>query len=291
MRPQRRDAHRKTSESVERMWQVYADHIGLPKASAEAEESPPRHDEAVHERRRPILLVAESVGRPLASRPFAAVAGVVVVVVAGITLWLGLSSRPDTAARPRTASAPARQAERIPPRAAPGKPVDGLQASPPNSPTPGERNEPSRRSPGPDTTASRPTLPTPSAVLRPDNRQASVSTQTKPASPDTTYRISFDFGSDYLNGESRRTLDKIAAAMKANRDWRMAIEGHADAQGTPDFNQALSERRAQTAKAYLQAAGIAPGRLSAVGLGASRPLAPNDTSGNVVNRRVEFHRQ
>jgi outer membrane protein OmpA-like peptidoglycan-associated protein len=296
MRAQRRDANRKTGESVERMWQVYADHIGLPKAG-EGEESPPPSTEDTPEPRRPLRLVRDSVGRPLAGRRFAVVGGVVVVLIAGITLWLGLSSRPDTAARrSQTASAPAGEAERITPRPAPINPGDALQASPPIRAIPSEKTAPSPRPrPAPDVTASRPAtaVPPSSGVSRPENRQASrsVSPEAKPATGDVAYRIGFDFGSDYINDQSRRTLDKIAAAMKANHDWRMVIEGHADAQGTPDFNQALSERRAQTVKAYLQAAGVAPGRLSAVGLGASRPVAPNDVSGNALNRRVEFRRQ
>jgi len=104
-------------------------------------------------------------------------------------------------------------------------------------------------------------------------------------------RITFDFGSEGINAESKRTLDTIVVALKANPHWRIVIEGHTDAQGTPDYNRVLSERRAQAVEDYLEAAGIAPGRLRAAGFGASRPLAPNDARGNAVNRRVEIRRQ
>ena len=112
-----------------------------------------------------------------------------------------------------------------------------------------------------------------------------------PVSPERAYRVTFEFGSDGINADSKRILDEIVVAMKANPDWRVAIEGHTDARGTEDYNRALSERRARAARTYLQSAGIAPGRLSAVGFGASRPVAPNDARGNVLNRRVELHRR
>ena len=79
--------------------------------------------------------------------------------------------------------------------------------------------------------------------------------------------------------------------MKANPGWRVAIEGHTDALGSSEYNHALSERRAQAVKRYLEAAGVAPQRLSTAAFGASRPVAPNDARGNALNRRVELHRR
>jgi outer membrane protein OmpA-like peptidoglycan-associated protein len=294
MSTQRRDTDRETAESVERIWQIYADQIGIPKAGpAGNNESLPQQSEDLMQGRRPVRVMAESVGRLLA-----AVAVVVVAVIAGIALWPESSSSPDTADRrsPTLASAPAGEADRIAQHSAPGKRAgDGLQALAPAVPTPSKMIDPLRWQPKPDATVSRPMNPVPpsSAVFRPDTTQTSgtLSAETKQESTDVMYRINFDFGSDGINDESERALDKIVVAMKANPDWRVAIEGHTDAQGTPDYNRALSERRAQAVKAYLQSAGILPGRLSAVGFGASRPVAPNDALGNVLNRRVEFHRQ
>jgi OmpA-OmpF porin, OOP family len=142
--------------------------------------------------------------------------------------------------------------------------------------------------------------PPSSAVLRPVATQTSETPPAmtkqeseKPAMTSTKVmnRITFDFGSEGINAESKRTLDTIVVALKANPHWRIVIEGHTDAQGTPDYNRVLSERRAQAVEDYLEAAGIAPGRLRAAGFGASRPLAPNDARGNAVNRRVEIRRQ
>jgi outer membrane protein OmpA-like peptidoglycan-associated protein len=104
-------------------------------------------------------------------------------------------------------------------------------------------------------------------------------------------RINFDFATDDIDARSKRALDKVVAAMTANPGWRLTIEGHTDVHGTADYNRALSERRARAVRKYLEAAGIAPQRLTAVGFGASRPVAPNDAPGNALNRRVELHRR
>ncbi len=294
MSAKRRDPDRKTAESVERVWQIYADQIGIPKAGeAGSNESLPQQSEDLMQGRRPVRVVAKGVGRL-----FAAVAVVVVAVIAGIAFWLESSSSPDTAHRrsPTLISAPAGEVDRIAQHSAPGKHAgDGLQALAPVVPTPSEMVDPFRPQPKPGATVSRPMnpVPPPSAVFRPDTTPTSgtLAAAATQESTDVMYRINFDLGSNRINDESKSTLDQIVVAMKANRDWRVAIEGHTDAQGTPDYNRALSERRAEAVKAYLQSAGIAPGRLSAVGFGASRPVAPNDALGNVLNRRVEFHRQ
>jgi outer membrane protein OmpA-like peptidoglycan-associated protein len=110
----------------------------------------------------------------------------------------------------------------------------------------------------------------------------------KPWRGDSVSRIHFALGSSVINDASRPTLDTIVAAMKTTSDVRVSIEGHTDARGTADYNQTLSERRAEAVRAYLEAAGIAPGRLRPVGFGASRPLVPNDGTGDDLNRRVEL---
>jgi OOP family OmpA-OmpF porin len=65
------------------------------------------------------------------------------------------------------------------------------------------------------------------------------------------------------------------------------IEGHTDLSGSPQHNQALSERRAEAVKSYLVAHGIAADRLSTVGYGSSRPLTTDPSpSAQAMNRRV-----
>jgi OmpA-OmpF porin, OOP family len=67
------------------------------------------------------------------------------------------------------------------------------------------------------------------------------------------------------------------------------IEGHTDAEGLTERNKALSERRAQSVRAYLISAGVPEARLEAIGYGELRPIAPNDTAeSRAINRRIEF---
>ena len=67
------------------------------------------------------------------------------------------------------------------------------------------------------------------------------------------------------------------------------MEGHTDATGADNYNQTLSERRANAVMDYLADKGVDASRLSAKGLGESSPIAPNDTrDGRALNRRVEL---
>jgi outer membrane protein OmpA-like peptidoglycan-associated protein len=107
-----------------------------------------------------------------------------------------------------------------------------------------------------------------------------------------TQGILFDAGRDVLRPESTPTLRAIARMMREHDTLRLVIEGHTDAVGDDAANLALSERRAAAVVAYLTTAeGIAAARLSAKGLGESRPAATNDTpEGRQTNRRVELVR-
>lgn len=69
----------------------------------------------------------------------------------------------------------------------------------------------------------------------------------------------------------------------------MVIEGHTDSQGGADFNQTLSQKRAESVRAYLVTQGVAADRITAQGLGLTRPVASNDSpEGRANNRRVEI---
>ena len=106
------------------------------------------------------------------------------------------------------------------------------------------------------------------------------------------YGINFDTSSDVIRDESKPTIDKMAAMMKAKPEWKLTIEGHTDASGGDAQNLPLSQRRADSVKTYLVTAGIAADRLTSKGLGASKPLAGNETAtGRAQNRRVELTRQ
>jgi outer membrane protein OmpA-like peptidoglycan-associated protein len=103
------------------------------------------------------------------------------------------------------------------------------------------------------------------------------------------YGINFDSDSDQIRSESKPTLDQVAAMLKANAAWKITIEGHTDNTSTPEHNQQLSERRANSVKSYLTGAGIDAARLTAAGLGSTKPVATNETPlGRAENRRVEL---
>jgi len=91
--------------------------------------------------------------------------------------------------------------------------------------------------------------------------------------------------------EARARLDRIADALKqmAPDHQKIVIEGHTDALGTDEYNDRLSENRANAVRAYLLQRGIASDEVVAVGRGEKDPIAPNQTAeGRANNRRVEI---
>lgn len=105
-----------------------------------------------------------------------------------------------------------------------------------------------------------------------------------------TRGVLFNTGSDHLRPESTPTLEEIGRMMETHADLRVRIEGHTDNVGPADANQRLSEERAQAVVNYLVGTtGVAADRLEAVGHGATRPVADNETpEGRQTNRRVEL---
>jgi len=105
------------------------------------------------------------------------------------------------------------------------------------------------------------------------------------------YGIRFDLGESQLRAESQATLQEAHAALEAQPELNLIIEGHTDATGSAAANRELSERRAQAVKTWLVDHGIGPERLQARGHGDNDPVASNDTAqGRALNRRVELER-
>ena len=101
--------------------------------------------------------------------------------------------------------------------------------------------------------------------------------------------INFKRASADLDNRSNSTLDRIAGVMATCRSAAIEVQGHTDAEGTPERNANLSNRRALSVLDYLIKAGVDSSRLTAVGYGETRPVAPNDTNENrAKNRRIEF---
>jgi outer membrane protein OmpA-like peptidoglycan-associated protein len=98
----------------------------------------------------------------------------------------------------------------------------------------------------------------------------------------------FDTNKSELKATSASHLDNLAAFLVRYEERSAIIEGHTDNTGDNAYNQSLSQRRAESVKAYLVSRGVAMNRLSAYGKGEGLPLANNDSSsGRQQNRRVE----
>ncbi len=102
--------------------------------------------------------------------------------------------------------------------------------------------------------------------------------------------ISFDFDSSAVSSEAAGILKKNAEILAAHKDVNATIEGHCDDRGTNEYNMALGDRRAQSAKAYLVDLGIAGDRLSTISYGEEKPVVPGASSEDehAKNRRVHI---
>jgi OmpA-OmpF porin, OOP family len=100
--------------------------------------------------------------------------------------------------------------------------------------------------------------------------------------------VTFDTGKATIRAESFPRLDSVVEYMTHKKSARIEISGHTDNVGNPKANKALSEKRAQACRQYVIAKGIEGSRLTAIGHGDERPIAPNDTDeGRQKNRRIE----
>ncbi len=99
----------------------------------------------------------------------------------------------------------------------------------------------------------------------------------------------FQSGSSNLRPAVREKLAKIAGILSAHPDLKLSVEGHTDSVGSDEYNQGLSEQRAQAAKDYLVNQGVAGSSIASRGFGKTVPIATNDTpEGRQQNRRVEL---
>lgn len=101
--------------------------------------------------------------------------------------------------------------------------------------------------------------------------------------------ILFGFDSSTLQPEAKTNIYKLADILKKYPDSNIQIAGHTDSDGSEQYNQQLSERRAKAVSDYTMMQGVSSSRLSIVGLGETEPIATNSTdSGKQLNRRVEI---
>ncbi|MGA6993441.1 MAG: peptidoglycan-associated lipoprotein Pal [Candidatus Deferrimicrobiaceae bacterium] len=127
-------------------------------------------------------------------------------------------------------------------------------------------------------------------TMKPDEAQTAMAgvaaTQEKPSEfPD----IHFDYDKSFLREDAKLILQDVAAYLKENRAASILIEGHCDERGTPEYNIALGERRAESAKSYLVSLGVTAGAVSTVSFGEEKPIDPgHDEMAWERNRRAHF---
>jgi peptidoglycan-associated lipoprotein len=101
--------------------------------------------------------------------------------------------------------------------------------------------------------------------------------------------IRFDFDKSTVRADAKPILSAVADYMKKNKGAKLLIEGHCDERGTSEYNMALGDRRAESARAYLASLGVPASALSTVSFGKEKPLDPghNDDAW-AKNRRAHF---
>jgi peptidoglycan-associated lipoprotein len=159
-------------------------------------------------------------------------------------------------------------------------------ARPTPPPVPTGANTAPSRPPAPPEPVAEPTIVPPEPVR--DDAIASASlddlNRNSPLKP-----VFFDLDSSELNSANQRALDEDAALLKRYPSWTVTIEGHCDERGTAEYNLALGERRAVTARAYLVSLGIPADRLRTVSYGKEFPFDPgHDEAAWTKNRRAHF---
>ena len=114
----------------------------------------------------------------------------------------------------------------------------------------------------------------------------------------TALGVTMNLGSDHLKFEfdkaelrpvDRELLSRIAGILMTSHDYTVSVNGHTDDVGSDEYNQKLSERRAESVRDYLVKAGLSPEILSVTGHGKSLPLVRGTTeAARAKNRRVEL---
>jgi outer membrane protein OmpA-like peptidoglycan-associated protein len=102
--------------------------------------------------------------------------------------------------------------------------------------------------------------------------------------------VNFDFDKATLRADAIRILDEALQILKDEGSVDIIVQGHTDSVGTDEYNMGLSRRRGNAVREYFVKHGIAATRITAEGLGESKPVASNKTAdGRAQNRRVELH--
>jgi peptidoglycan-associated lipoprotein len=156
----------------------------------------------------------------------------------------------------------------------------------PTPPPPANTSATPSRPPSPPQPVNEPTVVPPEPVRDDAISSASLDDLNKssPLKP-----VFFELDSSDVNTVGQRALDENAALLRKYPSWTVTIEGHCDERGTAEYNLALGERRAISARAYLMSLGIPADRLRTVSYGKEFPFDPgHDESAFAKNRRAHF---
>ena len=101
--------------------------------------------------------------------------------------------------------------------------------------------------------------------------------------------IYFDFDKSDIKPAAKAVMEKKAAWLRANPQFKVAIEGHCDERGTNEYNMALGERRAKAAQKFLNALGVSADKMSTISYGEEKPADPgHNEKAWSKNRRDDF---
>jgi len=111
-----------------------------------------------------------------------------------------------------------------------------------------------------------------------------------------TLALYFEFDEDSMSARTRRQLEIVAMMLKSDPAKKITLSGHTDALGTQEYNNSLSEKRADVVRDFLAAAGVSGAQIITIAKGASQPRRPNvtetgddDPEGRRANRRTEIY--
>lgn len=95
--------------------------------------------------------------------------------------------------------------------------------------------------------------------------------------------VMFDYNSSTLKPGGQAEIARVATILNKYPQTMLRVEGHTDSSGSEDYNQKLSEKRAESVKAALIQQGINPQRITSIGFGESQPISSDDAANRRVN--------
>lgn len=129
-----------------------------------------------------------------------------------------------------------------------------------------------------------PSTPSPESARQAEEIREKTATAAQALKP-----IYFDFDKSFIRDDAKDVIKANAAWLKAHPNVKIRIEGNCDERGTKEYNQALGQRRAASAKKYLADMGISSNRISLISYGKEKPVCTESTESCwQKNRKDDF---